>query len=181
MMRRRPQTSGGRGAGRASWRLLWPRSRGNPAESAESDRYVGIAYGAEAAGPPWREHLVPGSGLAVMLGLLAAAQAECQRAESEWRRVRMERWRSFCSDEMAGGGGPLFQLVRGPPTQAPPVQAVERPPSGTLAGLAGLDAGLVARRLAGRTPVGEGGRPARGSPGVPRAAAVAGRRAARLC
>lgn len=60
-----------------------------PAEPAESDRYVDIAHGAEAVDSPYRAQLVPGDGLAVALGLLLAAQGECRRAESEWRRVRV--------------------------------------------------------------------------------------------
>lgn len=90
-------------------------------EPADEGRYVGSALGAAPQGSPWRGHLVPGSGLAVAKGLLAAARAELRREEDASQRDRVARWHPVCTEEVAEAA--LFPWVPRPVVAPPQPQA----------------------------------------------------------
>ena len=97
--------------------------------------------GAAAAAPDETEALVRALREATartLPGLLAAAKAEAAEAETEWRRLRHDRWFAFCTDAWLARQRDIYRWIR--QEKAAPVPAdSDLPPLGSWQDLQRLD------------------------------------------
>lgn len=114
---------------------------GEPVAARDAERFVGVARDAEPAGSEWRQGLSASLGLDAATAALGAAESELQATDAAWRSQRVERWRSFCQEELGGGGRRLYRWIRGPLNAEPAAAAGATPPLGGLAGLSALHDG----------------------------------------
>jgi len=124
-----------RGLLRAAHRALLA----EPADRAAACRFWSIAAGLPGSAE-WRPFLEEPPTVAVSMGLLAAAEAQCEQMGTRHREERSKRWHSWCSDQHAVGGGRLYGWLRSPAPVPPAAASEDLPAEGSEQDLRRLEA-----------------------------------------